>query len=897
MPHTQADISMFTIATRRLRTKIFLIILIAGLPVMGMAVYQVYLKYRTDYQEAEHAIKVTADAIAYQHAAQVEGIRNLLNALAQFPEVKKRDSNASTLLLHNILKQNPASYNIGIADINGNLIASGVNAKFTIGDRKYFKDAVRTKRFSVGEYTLSRAVGKAAIHFAQPVLNEGGDVTAVIYVTFDLNSFNSIFDAQKLPPDSALNITDHQGILLHRYPSHPTVKPGLADRPDLRAHMTGTLDEGVFNDFGRDNVKRLLAFKRIRLHPDEAPYLYLRVSIPEKQALASVHRLVITSLFFFAGAWLLAMLLSRLLARRYLVAPLERISEVAQAARQGVFTVRTNLTAGKDEISQLALSIDTMTESLENQRIERELSDAERQQMEAVLRESERRFRELLESVHLVAVILDQSANIVFCNDFLLELTGWSRHEVLGKNWFELFISEEEGDQIQAVFAEAMKTGDMLSHFENNIITKDRRQRVIVWDNTLLRDGSAVTGTASIGIDITNHRSMEEQLLQSQKMEAIGQLAGGVAHDFNNLLTPIIGYAELIRNEVSSCGGKIERIDRIVEAAYKARDLTRQLLSFGRKQNLDMKHLDLNEVVTGFVRILRRTIREDIAIKTGLHDQPLIINADKTQLDQIIMNLAVNAQDAIQGNGVISIETGLILLDTGYTEQHRDLEPGEYVVLMVSDTGHGIDKQVQKHIFEPFFTTKAVDKGTGLGLATVYGIVKQHNGSIYLYSEPGNGTTFKIFLPRCHDELALEPTQAEQSKALPHASGRILLVEDNEFVRELARDLLESAGYHVIVAEDATQAITLATAAEIDLLVSDVVMPGMSGPELFVTLARQFPGLKVLFMSGYTNAMISQQIETIPEAAFIQKPFAVDTMLMKVAKQMMHTPEKHPDVM
>jgi len=990
-----------------IRTKLLLIMVVAALPVILAVCYQLSSKYRADYREAEHAIQVTAQSIAFQHEAHIAGIKTLLTTLSKLQVVKEKDSVACSQLLQGVLKLNPSSHNIGIADLDGNLIASGTGGNFTIGDRKYFKDALRTKRFSVGEYTLSRAVGKPAIHFALPVLDDSGEVVVVIYATFDLNHFNSIFDVQRLPPNSALNITDHQGIIIHRYPPHDTVKPGIEDRPDLRAHMTGAQDEGVFSDFGRDGVKRILAFKRLQLYPDEAPYMFIRVSIPEQEALANIRSYLYFSAGLFALAFLFAVLCSHVLAGRYLVQPMERLAAVLRTATTGDFSVRTGMDYSGNELGMLAQLFDTMAESLEARLLERDLAEAGlrasehkfsvvfdrspvtmavtsypggvflevnrdftrmfgfsreeavgrsalelgiwmsqadrseylrhlqqdgsihgfetvmcrkdgicinilfagdileidgtpcvlnvvqeitlQKSMEKVLRESERRFRELLENVHMVAVTLDRDGKTTFCNDFLLRLTGWSREEILGQTWFDMFIPQDAADQVKTMFRQAIATGELPFHFENPIVTRSGERRIIVWYNTLLKgsDGS-IEGMASLGMDMTDYRNIEMQLLQSRKMEAVGQLAGGVAHDFNNLLTPILGYAEMIRKELSGTGGKVERVDHIIQAAMKARDLTRQLLSFGRKQTLDMRVIDLNDVVSRFIDILRRTIRESIDIRLNLSDGLAVVRADRTQIEQILMNLVVNAQDAIADNGIITIETGTVLLDEEYARQHSDAKPGAYTMLSVSDSGCGIDPESLNHIFEPFYTTKDVDKGTGLGLATVYGIVKQHEGTIWVYSEPGQGTVFKLFFPKVSDHASASESTIDVAPQQRNRTETILLVEDNQMVRSMVRDVLMEYGYHVLEAENVHHALELAIANPVDLLVTDVVMPEASGPELLARIQEYQPAIKVLFMSGYAFKVAGQQ-PIVPGDNYIQKPFTIAAIANKVSAMLEKT--------
>jgi PAS domain S-box-containing protein len=502
----------------------------------------------------------------------------------------------------------------------------------------------------------------------------------------------------------------------------------------------------------------------------------------------------------------------------------------------------------------------------------------------AEIRTSEQKFSELLENMHLLAVILDREGAITFCNRYLLAQTGWSAGEVRGANWFDRFIPPADGAAAKALFAEAMAGAPLPAHHEGTIKTRGGGQRIIVWDTTLLKGaGDEFVGAANIGLDVTDHRNVEARLLQSQKMEAVGKLAGGIAHDFNNLLTPILGYSEMLKSDVLAAGGDVGQVELITAAALKARDLTRQLLSFGRKQTLDIQIVDVNEVVASFAGILRRTIRESIEIKLETSTAPACIRADRTQIEQLVMNLVVNAQDAIANKGVITIETGPVDLDAEFVRSHPEARQGRCVMLTVRDTGSGIDEAVLPRIFEPFFSTKDVGSGAGLGLATVYGIVQQHEGNVWVSSGPERGTVFKIAFPRVDGIPGASVKPPEPAPRPEKASGTILLVEDNEAVLTMVRSLLSGCGYTVIGTQDPLLALQLAADARIDLLVTDVVMPGMNGPELHRRLLAAHPGLNVLFMSGYTNHVVAQHVELKEGVNFIRKPFPVDDMARKVA--------------
>ncbi|MDH3238072.1 MAG: PAS domain S-box protein [Deltaproteobacteria bacterium] len=378
-------------------------------------------------------------------------------------------------------------------------------------------------------------------------------------------------------------------------------------------------------------------------------------------------------------------------------------------------------------------------------------------------------------------------------------------------------------------------------------------------------------------------RQSEEQLLQAQKMEAVGRLAGGVAHDFNNLLTAIRGYSDLLLHRLDACSPYRKDVEEIHKAGERASALTQQLLAFSRKQVLQPKVLDLNEVVAGMEEMAGRMIGENVDLITVLRPDLWSVKVDKGQIEQVVMNLVVNARDAIDGRGKITIETGNVYLDDDYVSLHSVVAPGAYVMLAVSDTGSGMDDETTARLFEPFFTTKEKGKGTGLGLSTVYGIVKQSDGYIWVYSEPNQGSVFKIYFPR-HES----PSAGEDPERLPAVAPRghetILLVEDEVLVRVLVRDVLTGHGYTVLEAKDGAEAMGIAVShrSPIHLMIADVVMPNMGGPEVAVSLAPLLRDMRVLFMSGYTDEAIAQRGILRPGTCFLQKPFRLDALLRKV---------------
>ncbi|MBI5091986.1 MAG: response regulator, partial [Candidatus Hydrogenedentes bacterium] len=382
---------------------------------------------------------------------------------------------------------------------------------------------------------------------------------------------------------------------------------------------------------------------------------------------------------------------------------------------------------------------------------------------------------------------------------------------------------------------------------------------------------------------------LQEQLAQAQKMESVGRLAGGVAHDFNNMLSVILGHGEMALEQLDPAHSLYTDLLEIRKAAQRSADLTRQLLAFARKQTVLPKRLDLNEAVAGILKMLQRLMGEDIKLNWQAAENLWPVMVDPSQVDQILANLCVNARDAIPGVGQITIETGNETFDEDYCANNPGFVPGEYASVAVSDSGCGMDKETLVHVFEPFFTTKEMGKGTGLGLATVYGAVKQNRGFINIYSEPGQGTTFKIYLPR-HRDSAAQPQEEGPKRPLMGGQETILLVEDEPAILRMTTKMLESLGYTVLTSNTPGEAIRLARefVGEIDLLMTDVVMPEMNGRELAKSLLSLYPNLKRLFMSGYTADVIAHHGVLEDGVNFIQKPFSTTDVAAKVREALTH---------
>ncbi len=506
---------------------------------------------------------------------------------------------------------------------------------------------------------------------------------------------------------------------------------------------------------------------------------------------------------------------------------------------------------------------------------------SELRRTESALRKSESLLRSILRTAPAgIGVVVDRV--FTWVSGHLCEMIGYEPAELLGRSARMLYPDDDEFSRVgRSKYEMIAKRG--IGTVETRWRHRNGHLLHVLLSSTPLEGTDLQSGVVFTAIDISEKARLEERLRQVQKIEAIGQLAGGVAHDFNNLLTPIIGYSELLLLATPAADPRHGQLAEVLQAAERARKLVQQLLAFGRKQMVEMKVLDLNRLLDEFQRLLLPAMREDIELQIQPAASLGRVRGDPSQIEVALMNLAVNARDAMPDGGRIVIATSDALLDEEFCRQRPPTRPGAYVMVSVSDNGAGMSEEVQRHLFEPFFTTKALGRGTGLGLATVYGITKQHNGFIWVTSEPGRGSTFSIYLPRVD-----EPLDAERPAAAPapaSAGGEtILLMEDNGTVRELVRTILQRAGYHVLAPATLEECRRLfaAESARVDLLLSDVVMPELNGPQLFRELAAQKPGLKVLFMSGYTDEIVSRHGIPEQDFAFIQKPITYHTLTTRV---------------
>ncbi|MBI5905212.1 MAG: response regulator [Deltaproteobacteria bacterium] len=600
---------------------------------------------------------------------------------------------------------------------------------------------------------------------------------------------------------------------------------------------------------------------------------WARVGIGQRQAGRKLMEITRNGVFYALVAVFIGSLLALLVGKR-ITRRLYRIRSVMDEVGAGNYQARSDL-AGADEAAGMAANFNRMLDILEER--DREV------------KRSEDRYRTLIQNIHSAIVVHGPGTEVIASNSFAQTVLGLTEEQMRGKDandpaWSFL---REDGTGMPVEEYPVSRVVATCRPVRDCVVGISRPGKgAVVWvlanAEPVVDDDGGLSRVLVNFVDITERKSLELRYIQSQKMEAVGRMAGGIAHDFNNLLTVTIGYCDLALARIGSTDPLRHDLAEIRKASDRCASLTRQLLAFSRKQILVPKVISLNGIVADMDKMLRRLLGEDIELVSVAGKGLRNVKADPGQIEQVIVNLAVNSRDAMPRGGKLTFEASNVVLDESYTGDHKYISPGPYVMLAVSDTGCGMDKEMLARIFEPFFTTK--EKGTGLGLSTVYGIVKQSGGHINVYSEPGVGTTFKIYFPPVDEPVA----DAVRAAALPQEELRgdetVLVVEDEDLVRQMVRGILEQYGYGVLEARSGGEAIDLCSRhrGTIHLMLTDVVMPGMNGVELSKRLAPIQPGMKVLFMSGYTVDAIVHQGILESGIAFLQKPFSMDSLAHKL---------------
>ncbi|GFO68361.1 hypothetical protein GMLC_19400 [Geomonas limicola] len=857
------------LASRRFLMRLMTGVLVVLVSVTGLAVLSLY----RSKQQYDSRIAVQTQNLAQSLNLSLTGILDKAS-VAIFAVKKELEQQAQTggvnpERIHNYLAEHKARLpevdGLRVADAQGFIRYADHSTdlpRINLSHRDYFKELRDNpqRRVVIGKPVLGMLSKKWQVLIATRVDNPDGSFAGIAYAAISLDYLSRLFATLDLGHDGVINLRDRDLHVVVRYPDisgNPTVGSKLVSR-ELKALVGAGRNKGTYQSKGSvDPIERVISFQKL---PDYPLYIAAGLSISEN--LAPWYQEVKGTL---ALCLLLSAILSLSALLRYRKYQQEKLGERRLSEYQ----------------EQLEETVQLRTSELELRN--RQLADeiGLRKQAEAELEKA----AVIMQKMSDVVLWVSADGKILYANDAASKLHGYSGENLRRMTVLDLNPNFDAASW-QSHWEDLKREGTLTIETLNRSLS-GREFPVEVTANYLCLDGAEFN--CAIIRDITERREAEgekqllmQQLFQAQKIESVGRLAGGIAHDFNNLLTPILGYAELLKMDLPPEGNHYRRVDLITQAGDKAKVLIKQLLGFGRQQVLDMKLVDVNEVVRDFYEILRRTIRESIDIRLSLCQESLGVRADVNQLEQIVMNLAVNAQDAIGDRGAIRIETARIVVDQEYARQHAEASPGEYLMLAVIDNGSGMSEEIRSHIFEPFFTTKGIGKGTGLGLATIYGLVKQHNGHISVESEPGRGTVFKVFLPVTGEAREAAVPVPERLPRQRAREARLLLVEDSEVVRDMVADLMVSSGYRPLVAATPMQALRLAHQHDIDLMVTDVVMPDMSGPELYRELVKIRPEAKVLYMSGYTFDVEVEGRDLDEGIHFLQKPFAVNDLTDKI---------------
>jgi two-component system cell cycle sensor histidine kinase/response regulator CckA len=860
----------------RLTARLTLIAALATVPALAIIVHDQANERRAARERAvEDALRL-AHLAADQQALIVDSVKQQLTTLALFRDLREGDRPGCQRLLQTMLREHPSYMNLWVVNADGSPFCAATVPRLTPGAPAYsasglswFTRAMHSHATAIGDYQLSLVNGRPTLVLAQPIAGASGAIERVVAASIGLDQLNATFSKAKLPAGATLTLTDSRGTILARMPDaaswigrrhtqFPTTQTA-GSRPDRK----------MFESAGTDGVRRLYAVLPVSAGLDTG--LFVTLDIESSAVLAEANQLLRQHLLLLGVLMLGAFCVTAVGGRLFLHRPVDAMRAVTRRIAGGDFNARAQLATSVPGLGDLGEAINAMAGALE-------VRQGERDQAEHALSAAEERMRFALEVSHVGVWEHNGVNDRVFWSDTVARHHGISPGTFGGR--VEDFLERVHPDErasLGAAIANAITTRQHELRIEYRAVWPDGTERRLATTAhyTFNEAGELIRG-AGVTIDITEQRSLEEQLRQAHKMDAIGQLAGGVAHDFNNMLTAILGNADFLLEDLVPGDRRRQEVEEIKQAGQRAAALTQQLLAFSRKQRLAPRVLRLGDVASGVAPMLRRLLGETIELSTVMDDRSNV-KADAGQIEQVLMNLAVNARDAMKNGGRLTIETRDVVLDHTYAHQHTGVRPGAYVMVAVSDTGEGMDAATQRRIFEPFFTTKATGQGTGLGLATVYGIVTQSGGHIWVYSEPGHGTSFKVYLPRT-DELAAirsaDPTDA------PRGTETILVVEDEDVVRDLITKALARQGYRVYAVNTAARAITFATKnhAAIDLIVTDVVLPDMSGPDMIDELKRRRADSPVVYMSGYTDGAVVHHGVLTPDARFLQKPFTSDTL-------------------
>ena len=837
-------------------------VLVAVVPTIGLLLLAARSERERLVRDGRDQARTLAQLVAQQHQRSVDAARGLLLGVSRMRSVREQDGARCSASLAPLLAE-PWIANVGAATAGGQVFcaATPLTGPVSLSDRSNFEGALRTGQMASGTYVISRLrKGVGVLSFAIPVRGPEGTARSIAFSSLAVDGLQRQLDQIPVPAGATVAVVDRVGVTL-------TARPGGsgAGTPHDPRLLDRLVDGAQPLDLdGPDGVRRVYAAEPVVM-PSGELVLRVVVGLPAAAAYGSANLVFGRTLLAFLGVALCALAGAAFVGERFLVRRIRALSSAAGRIARGESSARSGTRAGDDELGDLIRAFDRMAESLE--------SLTRQNQM-------------LLDSVGEGILGTDREGTIVFANPAAARALGRTPEEMVGQDAHSLVHprrpdgqpSPREGCLLQLAMREAI-----VKHVgDQRFWRKDGSSFPVEFVSTPMRDGAQVVGAVLAFRDVSDRQQLEEQLRQAQKMEAIGQLAGGVAHDFNNLLTAILTCGRFLQEELGAAHPSRADVDMIVATGQRAAALTRQLLAVARRQQLDPRPFTLAEAVRGMEGMLRRVLGEAIALEVDL-EAPGAVRADLAQLEQVVLNLVVNARDAMPDGGRLTLSVDELAAWGPGRPTEPGLPAGPLARLRVRDTGVGMSPETQARIFEPFFSTKGPSRGTGLGLSMVYGIVTQSGGALRVQSAPGQGTEVAIYLP-WHAGPPASAAAGARREPVPGGAETVLLVEDDDAIRSLARRTLAAAGFTVLDAGSPSEALARARghAGPLHLLLSDVILPQQNGWELSRSLVAERPAIRVLFMSGYAGNRLDGEAILPPDAPLLAKPFTPEELLRRV---------------
>ncbi len=864
-----------------IRIHLLILVFVLTIPAIGLMVHSGIHERNRAIEDAKKTSLKFVTTIAHEEQSVVAGVHQLATTLALLPEVQSQNSHVLNPLLGNLLQKNPQYTNITIADKYGIVWAAAVPfpGKTSVAHLRYFQEAVRSERFCSGEYVVGRISKKPLLIFGYPVINTSNKLIAVIGIGLDFTYISQIFDKANLPAGSSFGLLDHQGIILYRHNPSQTQLIGKTDiRKELFKNMQDGPDHGNFTAVGNDGNLHYFSYQRIALPRESTPYLYIRASITQSSATSNANTEIFNNLSIILFFVLVGLLLAWFIGKRAIVDRIVLLQKAAKRVAEGGETVKVSDVLQGGELGDLARAFDRMEESL----LEREKMNIA---SKIALLESEEKFsRAFYSSPILMSLSTAAEGKFIEINDQFMNLTGYSHDELIGSTGRNLNLWGNPGDH--DTFMDFLRKQGKVRNHPLLVSTKTGKTISTLWSGVIIAINRENYLLAS-AVDITDRihaeeerNALEERLHRSEKMEALGTLAGGVAHDLNNVLGVLVGYSELLQINLPEDSPLRRYVNNILESGQKGAEIIQDLLTLARRGVSTSEIVNVNNIVTSFFRtpVYQRleAYHPQITFKTELSQDLLNIKGSPLHLEKTVMNLLSNAAEAITGRGEVLIKTENRYLDRP-VHGYDAVKAGEYAVLSVTDTGGGISSADIDKIFEPFYTKKIMGKsGTGLGLTIVWGTVKDHGGYIDVKSEAGKGTIFTLYFPLTREEATDKKIVVSIGNYIGNGEA-VLVVDDVIEQRNIATDILKGLKYHVQAVSSGEAAVEYLKTHHADLVVLDMIMdPGMDGLETYQRILEIRPGQKAIIVSGFSETERVRKIQELGAGAYVQKPYIME---------------------